>query len=515
MEVQKKIVSFLKRHDAIVYSFFINAIVMVMFLFMFYSKYQNQSDIIMQSVLYGVSETGIASAHILFSQYLLGSILKVLFDCIPSIAWYTIMHLVASFSALVVIGCVTLSRNRTKFGKIITCITLCFLGYECYVLLGYMKSAAILGTAFIYLWTYVIEKELFSKRYIIVCGLLAVWSSLLSIKVFAVIVVIGIVLLVIYCVNRGLLKKHWKRNIIFFVTVIIVCLGIYGIDYISYYNQDGYELELEYRDEFEKVLSFGAPDYDEDVAQTLNIDSSNTYNYLKNNLFINGNESVYETIEEMATMKKDISLKSINTFFKSVPISLLSVEMFYCWLILSVLILITADRESKKIVLYSFIVLVVVFFLFYLLNALEKVWVSNILLIPLVVHLLMAFHNIESKMNNSIIIYIFVMFFVLYSNFSKDITTSIRNDDISLAFQNLDENEKYYIDLNNYFQQFSVYKVYPRAVCVNKNICTINGIYSFIYGFESSNCVDELDETANSKWLYNSDNKDIFSIPIY
>ena len=120
-----------------------NLLILGVMLMLFYPKYVNKADVVMQNLLYGTI-SGLQTSHLFFSNVILGKILGVLFAIFPNGAWYTFFQIFFILAALTGIGYVILSRLPGAAGKVLLLFVLCFLGYESYVTIGYLRTACLL-----------------------------------------------------------------------------------------------------------------------------------------------------------------------------------------------------------------------------------------------------------------------------------------------------------------------------------------------------------------------------------
>ncbi len=120
-----------------------NGGVLVVLLLIACPKYSTDIDILMQSILYGVSGGGIET-HLIYSSILFGKALKMLLEMAPGIAWYSVAQFVLVFAGLFSMTYVFLRRPSNLVKRLIILFFLCFAGYECYIMPSYIKTAVVL-----------------------------------------------------------------------------------------------------------------------------------------------------------------------------------------------------------------------------------------------------------------------------------------------------------------------------------------------------------------------------------
>lgn len=168
------------------YSILMNIMIMLFMILFFYARYDCEIDIAMQSMLYGVSDSGKPCAYLIFSNIVLGKILMILMGIAPKIAWYTVFHYVMILVSLIVISYIIISRNDNSVGHMIAMIVAVFIGYECYIMPVYIKTAAVLTAASFMLWWYLYQakEKPFKKTTILAVEFLGILGSLVSWKIF-------------------------------------------------------------------------------------------------------------------------------------------------------------------------------------------------------------------------------------------------------------------------------------------------------------------------------------------
>ena len=205
--MKNKIIGFYSKNKKLWQALLLNIIVLFVLVLLFYPRFQSKADIMMQSILYGVANQK-ASSHLLFSNILIGYLLKGLVSVLPHCPWYTIFHYFCAFLALWGISYVTMKQNKGYMGIVIAAVVEIFLGYECYIMPGYIRTAALLSAAGGYLIFYYIRQE--SRKFsIAIAGAgLCILGSMVSFRVFAIGTAIGVLL---FLINYMILGQVWGR----------------------------------------------------------------------------------------------------------------------------------------------------------------------------------------------------------------------------------------------------------------------------------------------------------------
>ena len=86
----------------------------------------------------------------------------------------------------IVISYIIISRNDNSVGHMIAMIVAVFIGYECYIMPVYIKTAAVLTAASFMLWWYLYQakEKPFKKTTILAVEFLGILGSLVSWKIF-------------------------------------------------------------------------------------------------------------------------------------------------------------------------------------------------------------------------------------------------------------------------------------------------------------------------------------------
>lgn len=132
------------------YSILMNIMIMLFMILFFYARYDCEIDIAMQSMLYGVSDSGKPCAYLIFSNIVLGKILMILMGIAPKIAWYTVFHYVMILVSLIVISYIIISRNDNSVGHMIAMIVAVFYRLRMLYYAGIYKNSSGTHCGFFY-----------------------------------------------------------------------------------------------------------------------------------------------------------------------------------------------------------------------------------------------------------------------------------------------------------------------------------------------------------------------------
>lgn len=124
------------------WALFINLVFFTMILLFCDMKYEVSDDFIVDSVLSGAYGNGY-DEHLLFSNIILGYLLKAIYQLIPVVSWYFVMHIMVCFLSLTAVCYIALEQNVRWVGIIISIVFVTFFSDDVYLLIQFTKTAAI------------------------------------------------------------------------------------------------------------------------------------------------------------------------------------------------------------------------------------------------------------------------------------------------------------------------------------------------------------------------------------
>jgi hypothetical protein len=497
----------------------VNAAALLLMILLFYPRFQNEADIVMQTLIYGVGQGGVNISHILFSNILLGKLLQAFVYVFPSVAWYVIFHYIAVFGGLLCISYVIVKRNPSKTGWIFMFVVVAFISYEGYVFPGYIKTASILCTAAFFALTYCIEKKHISVKNLAQILILAGCSSLFSITTFGITFVICCLLMVVNLSTKHLKKNDIEKIAAVVVGMLVAAAALFLLDVSSYVGSNNWKDMQAMRWDYEKIFSYGAAAYDEDTVDAINVsfgyDQSDEdsepvietyaeYFWLTWGVFLNNNEQTPELIHKVAWLTQKISGKTLMKFFRTVPISLFNVGIFYLLIILLAMKCLLQKDGRCRTAVAALLMLFVGMYVGYLFNALSYNRFHFVILLPICSFVMLSMKNITSTDNRTVVVYLVVLSVILYSRFASTMVTSVNENDMAKAYEDMQDQEVCFIDFDEYAKKFSVFKPYTQDLASASNVYMVNGIYSYIYFFGYNAMPAVLENIEQGQWIDNS-----------
>lgn len=312
-------------------------------------SFETNDDIVFAE--FGSGLRGVKTPRLVFQNYILGLVYRILYQITGRLPWYTIVQyavLVAAFSAVTY---VFMNRLKGYWGLYLSFILLWVFGYESYIHIQFTKTAGIAAASAVLLLFHVVTSEK-----------LCVWEAaagiLLGLTGFmyredqffaSSALMAGIGIYFVLTLKKRFPKKEWKR--------FGLCAGIFGLLLLSVFAADGTD-SLMYQDsqwqEYQKfnnlrseLLDYGFPDYESNKAlyQDLGI-SREAYELYRTWNFNDPDKFTTEVMEKLAEQKpeKRLSGKVLHSFVKRFPGDVLQQKAFWIVLLLFVLWLIFGKK---------------------------------------------------------------------------------------------------------------------------------------------------------------------------
>lgn len=290
-----------------------------------------------------------------FINPLYGNMIFALNKLFPMLPWFNIMLFLFQFIGLTLMTEYILDRQFGTIGLLISNLILLFFSYEAYAGLSFTKAAGIIATCGIF---FLLFDE--SHRWQKIIALILVCIAVL-LRNLMVIMSCGIAtIFVLYIYLRAILKKTAKKekfvtNIIIIASCIIICLGLRNesiwFDKETYTNLQKQIEENNVRSRFQ---DYPVPAYSEQKNSYDNVGISENdiylfrqWNYDRNKL----TNKIYNVIggkETDSFLKKVFSTDNIYKFFKSYPKTFLSQDVFFCLLLVIMILFATIKNEKMK-----------------------------------------------------------------------------------------------------------------------------------------------------------------------
>lgn len=317
-----------------------NLLIFTLSQIVFQPTFETCDDNYMAAILYGAY--GEYNAHFIFSNIILGKIIKALLGICPILPWYTIVQYVGLFFALTCITYVLMKEEKNEYRTILSWMLLVMFGYECYVKVQFTKTAGVLTIAGILFVYQAIKTEKIHVLQLILGSGLAVLGSFWRFRGFLMILpIVGSVAL--FTGLWEIKKGHWKKFLRYGVVyggLFLMCI------FLNIFSNKVYNSNPEWKEykEFNKVraelLDFGFPDYDEnrEIYQKHGI-SKNDLELYRNWNYGDPERFTEEMLHDLAEAKEErhLSMDVAREFLTQFPVRYLKYPYFSVLIILLVL----------------------------------------------------------------------------------------------------------------------------------------------------------------------------------
>lgn len=334
-------------------------------------SFETNDDIVFAEL--GSGLRGVKDAHLVFQNYGLGMIYRLLYGVTGRLPWYTIVQYMILFVAFTVVTYVLISRLGEISGLCLLVILACGFGYEGYIHLQFTKIAGIAAAAAVFLLLYLLEQEKYSWWGIAGGILLAVIAYMYREDQFwaSCGLMAGAGLLFLFDLRKYRNKKL-RRLGICVLTFGVLLLSVFGVDRwdSSKYRSAEWKEYQEFNQLRSELLDYGFPDYDsnQEIYEELGI-SREAYELYKSWNFNDTEKFDTEVMKKLVDLKqkRPLTIRTVTAFLRRFPSDLLRMPMFYFFAVFAVLWLLCGKKDVCSVisVLAECLLLVAVYFYLY------------------------------------------------------------------------------------------------------------------------------------------------------
>ena len=334
-------------------------------------SFETNDDIVFAEL--GSGLRGVKDAHLVFQNYGLGMIYRLLYGVTGRLPWYTIVQYMILFAAFTVVTYVLMSRLGEISGLCLFVILACGFGYEGYIHLQFTKTAGIAAAAAVFLLLYLLEQEKYSWWGIAGGILLAVIAYMYREDQFwaSCGLMAGAGLLFLFDLRKYRNKKL-RRLEICVLTFGVLLLSVFGVDRwdSSKYRSAEWKEYQEFNQLRSELLDYGFPDYDsnQEIYEELGI-SREAYELYKSWNFNDTEKFDTEVMKKLVDLKqkRPLTIRTVTAFLRRFPSDLLRMPMFYFFAVFAVLWLLCGKKDVCSVisVLAECLLLVAVYFYLY------------------------------------------------------------------------------------------------------------------------------------------------------
>ena len=334
-------------------------------------SFETNDDIVFAEL--GSGLRGVKDAHLVFQNYGLGMIYRLLYGVTGRLPWYTIVQYMILFAAFTVVTYVLISRLGEISGLCLFVILVCGFGYEGYIHLQFTKTAGIAAAAAVFLLLHLLEQEKYSWWGIAGGILLAVIAYMYREDQFwaSCGLMAGAGLLFLFDLRKYRNKKL-RRLGICVLTFGVLLLSVFGVDRwdSSKYRSAEWKEYQEFNQLRSELLDYGFPDYDsnQEIYEELGI-SREAYELYKSWNFNDTEKFDTEVMKKLVDLKqkRPLTIRTVTAFLRRFPSDLLRMPMFYFFAVFAVLWLLCGKKDVFSVisVLAECLLLVAVYFYLY------------------------------------------------------------------------------------------------------------------------------------------------------
>ena len=334
-------------------------------------SFETNDDIVFAEL--GSGLRGVKDAHLVFQNYGLGMIYRLLYGVTGRLPWYTIVQYMILFAAFTVVTYVLISRLGEISGLCLFVILACGFGYEGYIHLQFTKTAGIAAAAAVFLLLHLLEQEKYSWWGIAGGILLAVIAYMYREDQFwaSCGLMAGAGLLFLFDLRKYRNKKL-RRLGICVLTFGVLLLSVFGVDRwdSSKYRSAEWKEYQEFNQLRSELLDYGFPDYDsnQEIYEELGI-SREAYELYKSWNFNDTEKFDTEVMKKLVDLKqkRPLTIRTVTAFLRRFPSDLLRMPMFYFFAVFAVLWLLCGKKDVCSVisVLAECLLLVAVYFYLY------------------------------------------------------------------------------------------------------------------------------------------------------
>lgn len=334
-------------------------------------SFETNDDIVFAEL--GSGLRGVKDAHLVFQNYGLGMIYRLLYGVTGRLPWYTIVQYMILFAAFTVVTYVLISRLGEISGLCLFVILACGFGYEGYIHLQFTKTAGIAAAAAVFFLLYLLEQEKYSWWGIAGGILLAVIAYMYREDQFwaSCGLMAGAGLLFLFDLRKYSNKKL-RRLGICVLTFGVLLLSVFGVDRwdSSKYRSAEWKEYQEFNQLRSELLDYGFPDYDsnQEIYEELGI-SREAYELYKSWNFNDTEKFDTEVMKKLVDLKQKrlLTIRTVTAFIRRFPSDLLRMPMFYFFAVFALLWILCGKKDVCSVisVLAECLLLVAVYFYLY------------------------------------------------------------------------------------------------------------------------------------------------------
>lgn len=354
-------------------AFLSNLAAMLLMVLIMRPGFETNDDIVFAEL--GSGLRGVKDAHLVFQNYGLGLLYRLLYQITGRLPWYTIVQYAVLLFAFTAVTYVLLNRLEGYSGLYLSALLVLGFGYEGYIHLQFTKTGGIATAAGVFLLLYGLSREKIYTGEVLAAVLLGIVGFMYRSDQFLASggLMAGAGLFYLLDLKNRFAGKLWKRIGILAVALAVLCGAVFAVnrwDWHMYQTTEWQEYQ-EFNQLRSQLLDYGFPDYDSnrDLYEELGI--SREALQLYQNWNFNDTEKFTTDVMRRLTEQKTsrpLTGKTVTGFLKRFPGDLLKLPMFYFFLGFFLLWLIFGKKDKKSLfsaILELILLAAVYFYLYY------------------------------------------------------------------------------------------------------------------------------------------------------
>ena len=354
-------------------AFLSNLAAMLLMVLIMRPGFETNDDIVFAEL--GSGLRGVKDAHLVFQNYGLGLLYRLLYQITGRLPWYTIVQYAVLLFAFTAVTYVLLNRLEGYSGLYLSALLVLGFGYEGYIHLQFTKTGGIATAAGVFLLLYGLSREKIYTGEVLAAVLLGIVGFMYRSDQFLASggLMAGAGLFYLLDLKNRFAGKLWKRIGISAAALAVLCREVFPVNRWEWhmYQTTEWQEYQEFNQLRSQLLDYGFPDYDSnrDLYEELGI--SREALQLYQNWNFNDTEKFTTDVMRRLTEQKTsrpLTGKTVTGFLKRFPGDLLKLPMFYFFLGFFLLWLIFGKKDKKSLfsaILELILLAAVYFYLYY------------------------------------------------------------------------------------------------------------------------------------------------------
>ena len=332
-----------------------NAVFLAVILLIMRPEFDTNDDITI--ALFVNRARPIQDPHLLFINTIVGWVCAALYRATNMVPWYGVLQYFGLFCAFSAMTWVIQKLFPRWSAVSLSMFLLSFFAADAYTSVQFTKTAGICAAAGLFLVVFAMTRRHLSYGCLLVGGLITLYGYLYRDReayvMFALWCVMGAGLLL----RLGEVKKgrRLRRAGSYFGSlafVLVLCAGAWGINQLSYRTSPEAAAYKELNDVRSDIMDYGFPSYEEnkELYESLGITRS-AYRLFSKWNFYDPDVFPLEAQKKILSVQKhnQLNQETIRDFFDKYPYKWFENPMFYCFLVMAVLVLAFGERKWQVI----------------------------------------------------------------------------------------------------------------------------------------------------------------------